>query len=402
MRGVELHEGTPREAPDAGFSLVELLVATLILLAVSGAVLGFLAPATTAFETQPELSDVQQRLRVTVSTLQKHIAMAGAGAHAGVAAGSLGDYVAPVMPYRWGDAGADSPGTFRADTITVLYVPQTPAETAVVRTVSAAGPDTVLETRVDCGGSRHDDRCGFDEGMRVLVFEPRGNWDVGVAAHVSSNALQLTRVDPFSSEYSSGHAVATELASHTYYLHADVRSRTFQLMHYDGVRTDMPVVDDVVRLEFRYWGDPLPPQLLSPGAVESAPKTTYGPRPPELGMPSGLPWPDGENCVFAVVDGAHVARLGVLHGGGGLAELPASLFNDGPWCPHGASALRYDADLLRVRRIGVRLRVQAGAASFRGPASSLFLHGGTGRPSRYVPDQEIALAIAPDNLHVRR
>lgn len=391
------------DVPEAGFSIVELLVATLILLTATGAVLGLLTPAATAFETQPESSDVQQRLRVAAATLQKHVAAAGAGPHAGGSAGGLADYVAPVMPYRWGDVGADAPGTFRSDTITVLFVPQTPAETAVVGTIGATGAETTLETRVDCGGGRHDPRCGFDAAMRVVVFEPGGRWDVAVVAQALENALRLSRAGPFASEYNGGDAVATELVSHTYYLRADAGSGTFQLMHYDGARTDLPVVDDVVRLELRYFGDPLPPRLLPERPLTGpGPWTTYGPRPPEPGAASGLPWPEGENCVFTVVEGAHVPRLGVLPGGVPLAELPGALFSDGPWCPHESSAFRYDADLLRVRRVGVTLRVQAGAATFRGPASRLFLHGGTGRPSRYVPDQEISLAITPPNLGLER
>lgn len=392
------------DATEAGFSIVELLVAMLILLAVSGAVLGLLTPAAAAFETQPESGDVQQRLRVSAATLQKHLAAAGAGTPAGGPLGALADYVAPVMPYRWGELDADAPGTFRPDTITVLFVPAIPAETVVVGTSGAAGELTVLQTRRDCGGGRHDSRCGFDPGMRVLVFEPGERWDVAVATEVLDDALHLSHAGPLSSGYDSGGAVAAELASHTYYLRADAASGTFQLMHYDGARTDLPVVDDVVRLELRYWGDPLPPQLLAARPLAGpGPWTTYGPRPPEIGAPSGLPWPDGENCAFTVADGAHVPRLGVLPGGGdGPVELPGALFGDGPWCPHEGSAVRYDADLLRVRRIGVRLRVQASAAAFRGPASALFLHGGTGRPSRYVPDEDVSLTITPHNLRVER
>ena len=71
----------------------------------------------------------------------------------------------------------------------------------------------------------------------------------------------------------------------------------------------------------------------------------------------------------------------------------------GPWRPDNASPGRYDADLLRVRRVRVTLRVQTANASYRGPAGALFARGGTSNGGeRYVPDQEITFDVAPRNL----
>jgi hypothetical protein len=76
---------------------------------------------------------------------------------------------------------------------------------------------------------------------------------------------------------------------------------------------------------------------------------------------------------------------------------------DGPWCPDEAHPNRFDADLLRVRRIAVTLRVQAASASLRGPAGTLFVHGGSARSGdRFVPDQEIRFDVTPRNLNVER
>ena len=41
-------------------------------------------------------------------------------------------------------------------------------------------------------------------------------------------------------------------------------------------------------------------------------------------------------------------------------QLPLALFRDGPFC--GSGAMQYDADLLRIRRVVVRVRVRAGSA----------------------------------------
>ena len=89
--------------------------------------------------------------------------------------------------------------------------------------------------------------------------------------------------------------------------------------------------------------------------------------------------------------------------GSGLVKLTAAQLKDGPWCPTAASVNRWDADLLRVRKIGVTLRVQAANAALRGPAGTLFARGGTSRGGdRFVPDQEIHFEISPRNLNLGR
>ena len=389
---------------EGGFTMVEVMVAMLILAVVAGTTLGLLAPAADAFDAQPEVSDLHQRVRVSVSTLQREIASAGAGARVARGLSALGDYLAPVLPYRWGSSNPDPPGAFRSDVITVLVVPGSPAETRVVRRLAFGGPVQVVETRADCAGARSDARCGFQPGMRVLLFDPSARWDVGVAVQVDADALHLQGAAPLSSEYDLGNAAAAQLDVHSYYLKSDPARGAFQLMHYDGDQTDMPVVDHVVKLEFRYWGEAVPPQLIAGRSMsDPGPWATYGPKPPAVGDPSGTTWPDGENCTFAIIAGAHVPRLApVAPDSSGLAPLTASMLGDGPWCPDDVSPVRYDADLLRIRRVVVSLRVQAALASLRGPASALFLYGGTGRPSRYVPDQEVTFVVAPRNLGLER
>jgi hypothetical protein len=76
---------------------------------------------------------------------------------------------------------------------------------------------------------------------------------------------------------------------------------------------------------------------------------------------------------------------------------------DGPWCPDEARANRFDADLLRIRRIRVHLRVQTVSAALRGPAGLLFMRAGTSNSAeRFVPDQEIRFDVTPRNMNGRR
>ena len=76
--------------------------------------------------------------------------------------------------------------------------------------------------------------------------------------------------------------------------------------------------------------------------------------------------------------------------GAGTAPVPLrpAQMIDGPWCPDETSANRWDADLLRIRRVRVTVRVEAALASLRGPAGVLFANGGSAAPSvRWAPDQ---------------
>lgn len=91
----------------------------------------------------------------------------------------------------------------------------------------------------------------------------------------------------------------------TYYL----RSSDATLMQYDGDRTDLPVVDHVVKLAFEHLGSP------------------------------------------------------------------------------------------RTRHVRVTLRVEAAAASLRGPAGPLFTRGGTSTTAeRYLPDREVQFDVTPRNI----
>jgi hypothetical protein len=313
-----------------GFSLVELLVATALTMAVAAGVFTVLAPSQGAFVVQPEMADAHQRLRVGVSILTRELVLAGAGAAS--QAGALYHHLAPVLPYRIGDVGSDASAgvRYRPDTLSLAYVPRLPSPSS--RTLSA--------------------------GRSVV-----------------------------------------QIVTHSYYLRADSRTGVSQLMHYDGRETDAPVLDDVVGLGFEYFGEPQPPVIVESEGAE--PRASYGPAPPPLWQDdtSGR-WTAGENCTFVVQDGVHRSRLATLSPVSGVVALTPALLTDGPWCPDPAHGDRFDADLLRIRRVRVWLRVQA-SRSFRGPAGVLFMHAGSAASAtRFVPDQEIRFDVSPRNLNL--
>src|SRR3954447_10094621 len=114
---------------ERGFSLIELAIALGLTMAVVASVTAMLHPVHGAFETTLEVADMQQRLRVTADTLSRDLTAAGAGAYAAGRLGPLVRFFAPVLPFRQGLAGDDAVATFRTDTITLITVPTTAAQT---------------------------------------------------------------------------------------------------------------------------------------------------------------------------------------------------------------------------------------------------------------------------------
>lgn len=386
---------------DDGFTLTELLISTAIMMTVTGGVFTVMNPSGGIFQAQPEMADVQQRLRVGVDTLKHDLVMAGAGAYSGSQSGSLNGFFASIQPSMIGFLAAydDPPETFRSDAITLFYVPSTSAQTSL----SASMPATSSELKVEDQSNCPDDEelCGFEEGMQLLLFDDTGSFDPLTLTEVQDSAghMQRNKQGPLSKSYPPG-AKVVQVQQHVYFLD----TTTDQLMHYDGYQTVVPVVDNVVALDFEYYGDPDPPTLRRPGIDRS---TTYGPTPPALGVVQAG-WPAGENCTMIVVAGQQRSRLPALGApGGGLVRMTAADLTNGPWCPAADNPNRFDADLFRVRKLRVSLRVQAGDPDFRrslgtGP-DALFLKPGTSTGGyRQVPDQAIRFDVSPRNLNLGR
>ena len=386
-----------RPAPgEEGFSLVEMLIAVGVMLAVTGGIFSVMNPIHGAFQAQPELSDMQQRLRVSTGALYRDLLMAGAGSDIGSQRGSLGDFFAAVLPFRRGLVKGDRPGTFTSDTITILYVPLTSSQT----TISQPMPAGSGEARVNAGaGCPIDDPlCGFAKSMDVVIYDDRGPSATFTVTALQDGGLTLRHNQVDSSTWFGAGAKIAQLTSATYWLNAT----TNQLMHYDGSLSDVPVADNVVSLRFEYYGEPQPPTLKHPGGDDDS--MTYGPKPPPLEVPSGTYWPPGESCTVQVIAGVQTARLETLGAGSrSLVRLDEAILTDGPWCPDPDEPNRWDADLLRVRTIRVTIRVQSALAALRGRGPLLFKNPGTASIANHaLPDHEIRFDVTPRNLNFGR
>jgi prepilin-type N-terminal cleavage/methylation domain-containing protein len=387
-------------ARQRGFSLIELVVATAVMLAMAGAVFALVHPSNREFDSRLEIADQQQRVRVAVDTLTRDLTMAGAGAYIGGHVGPLTHYFAPVMPFQWGTSGGDPPGTFRADAITLVSIPSTAAQTTLAADLTASDLALRATAGPACPAGTH--LCGFAAGMTVLVFDDAGRAGLFTIAAVEDAAAEMMLTAwPAGSEttvYRRG-ANVVEARVHGYYLKTDVAAQTYQLMHSDGSSGPaVPVLDHVVGLSFQYEGEPRAPIVTPTGDA------SYGPAPPESST-RPTAYPAGENCAFRIdeTSGLSASRLPALAAGTALAPLTAAALTDGPWCPDEANANRWDADLLRIRRIRVTVRIEAAQAALRGPAGALFSNGGTSRDvNRWVPDQEIQFQVSPRNMNLER
>jgi len=165
--------------------------------------------------------------------------------------------------------------------------------------------------------------------------------------------------------------MALAIESRTYFLDRSTR----QLRSYDGYLSDVPVVDDVVDFAVTYLGDGPPP---------THPK-------PRIGT---------ANCLFDAAGNPTASLATVPTQGASLAPLPLSMFTDGPWCGEGDR--RFDVDLLRIRVVRLRIRLQAGLDQFRG-AGPAFLRPGTNtRPATSVADVTLTSEVTPWNLNLGR
>ena len=387
---------------ERGFTLAEMLVATVIVLVVLASVFALFNPALGAFRSQPEMAGVQQRLRLSVLDISNALLTAGAGTYRSTAAGPLTNVLAPVMPYRFGSQGSDPAQQvfFRSDTMTSLSVPAGAAESSVALAVTTPLADVVV--RLDEACPPGVPACGFQAGDRVLIFDDGGSFDTFSVTGISgADGLQHAN-DALSQAYAAG-ARVVEIATDTVYLRMAGDGDNSQLMHYDGNRTEAALIDHIATLGFEYFGDPMPPTLIRASTEPVGPWTNYGPRPPAVGVDHAADtWPAGENCAFAVVGGQQQPRLPTL-GAGSLVPLGQALLTDGPWCPDATSPNRFDADLLRVRTIRVTVRLRTGVAALRGAATRLFSRPGQGRDAAsLVPDQEIRFDVAPRNLSLSR
>jgi Tfp pilus assembly protein PilW len=361
-----------RLSSERGFSLLELLVSSAIMMVVTGAIFSMVNPSHGTARSQPEVADLQQRMRVGSDTLFKELLMAGAGPYFGDRTGSLLNFFAPIVPRRMGLLDADAPRAAldpNNPKLTLTYIPNSYSQTSIAQTMPPQSVELKVTYPPNCQVPK--ELCGFDIGMTVLIFDDTGHFDTFTLTQVQDDAAHVQhRGQGLTYGYGAGSTI-TQAVSKTYYRNA----ATNQLMVYDGYKTETPIVDNVVDLRFEYFGDPAPPTTPDPGVG------------------------GGANCLY---DAMHnlVGLPTLTADEGSLAVLKPEQLTDGPWCGGGEN--EFDADLLRVRKVRVTLRMQVASESLRG-SSALFLNKGPAKQSMtMVPDYVVQFDITPRNLNLVR
>src|SRR5688572_9282319 len=138
---------TARFGSERGYTLLELLISTAIMVTVTGAIFTMMNPAQGSAQTQPEVADMQQRMRIGQETLFKELLMAGAGPYQGATTGSLVNFFAPVLPRRTGRINPDptaGPNSYKSNAITIAYIPNSYSQT----TISQPMPPNSVELKV--------------------------------------------------------------------------------------------------------------------------------------------------------------------------------------------------------------------------------------------------------------
>jgi hypothetical protein len=353
-----------------------MLVSTAIMTIIVSSVFALVNPAQGTSRVQPEFADVQQRARIAADTLFKDLVMAGAGPYQGATTGSLARFFAPIVPYRLGRLNPDPPGSFQDDGLTIVYVPNTSSQTTISNDMPNESVEVKVTAQPNCPSG--DPLCGFHEGMSVLIFDAEGHYESFEITKVQNAALHMQhRGQNFQVAYGTGSTIVEAEWSHYYW-----DSNLLQLRHYDGISTDVPILDNVVGLTFTYWGDPNPPLYPEP----------------TIGV---------ENCIIDMAGDPKLPVLtvgtGALSEAGSLVELDPAIFKDQLPGLCGAGTNAFDPDLYRIRKIGVRIRVQAGDPSLRGTDARFFARPGAGRgPGGWVPDYELAFDVTPRNLNLVR
>lgn len=347
----------------SGFSLVEVLIATALTVTITALACALAVDAQTAWRADSARVDLQQRARVAADTMTRALRESGAGPQSGASRGPLLRVLAPVLPRRVGVRGADPPESFRTDAISVLQA-VAEAEHATLLIAAASATTTLDIAPSSCGLPA----CGFTAGTTVLVHDSSGNFDVFAVTAVQGLTLTVRH-------HGSGNAVGypagspvLAVRSSSYFLDRTARV----LREYDGDSSDLPLLDDVVGMEVTYSGDVLPPLWPKPSGGQS-------------------------NCLYDADGTYHAPLMPVLASPVSPSALDPDVLTDGPWCGSGGN--RFDADLLRVRRIRVALRLQASDPAVRGTNPAQFRHPGTARNSgAMAADVTVEVDVAPRNF----
>jgi hypothetical protein len=371
-----------------GFTLLEVLIACLLVLGVTAAVAAMAVPMRHAFERTINSAELSSGSRAALERLIFDVREAGSDASVGVPSLGLADVAAVAVPLAsLADQRIQSPG----QAIKLARINLGAAQGVLRQRVAAGAATLQLETAARCMAVGM--ACGFEAGMTAILFDTARSVIVTVRAVGAGGVLQTSAA--LTSPFDPGAIVAA--AAITTYGLRDESDGSRRLVRISPGGAEQPVIQSVVDFEVVFRGAAIGPQLVD----ADKPSPTYGPHVPLAyeDDPRDV-WGAGENCTIGRdADARPVSRLAVIGPPTELTTLTTSVLTDGPWCPDHVDGSRFDADLLRTRAVELRLRVETSSALFRGPAGRLFRRAGTQpHAARWVPDVEVRLTVGTRNI----
>lgn len=362
------NEGRVVTAPrdrESGFSLIELVVTTLLVAVVGVLAVSVVSHGLRVARARPAAGDLHQRLRVAVEMIRSDLVAAGAGLLHADGAAPLVQFFAPILPARTGAVAPDPGLSAFSDRISILYVPEGAWLGRLA--VDMSNPADPVPVDASFPGCPSAGLCGFTEGSRAILIDRTGVGNGHDVFTVTGVAGGLSHGPPnplFSRAYTASETLLLPITQRVYYLDRPAR----RLMLYDGYVTDLPLVDHVSELTFAYYASPSPLDVSRP--------------------------PDGSvSCLFS---GTPLTPALADLGGAAPRLLNLAELQDGPDC--GAGPQRFDGDLLRIRRIRVTLRLEAASDDLRASGSTFSRPGTSRGGDSVVSDFEVSFDVSPRNL----
>jgi hypothetical protein len=331
-----------------GASIVELLVAMTLALVLSALAARMVIEASDAFAWQPASSELSERAEAVAHLIAADLAAAGAGPRVrppfggtAVEALRLQAWLPPIVPRIVALDGGDADDTAAADRLSIVTIADGAPQAVVRRMPPRYGfvPGPTCPALVD--------GCGFRDRMPVLWLDARPGFQLGEAEAVDASALGVAGITATADD---AIVAAVEVVSYRF------DAARGELLRGRAGGRGLSVAGHVTAFAVEWWGDADPP--------------------------IGPPWTPGVETCLTLADGR--PRLSPLAApGASPIRLDPALLQDGPWC--GVAPFRVDADLFRVRRVRVRLRVEADGDVL----------GVRRTPARGVRDIALAIDVAP-------
>ena len=237
---------------DRGYTLVELLIATAVMVLTTSAVMTMVHEGLLRTPVLEDSADLHQRARIAADAIAADLRAAGNGTSSGPLSA-----VVPAVEPRWVTAPAASASS---GAVMIRYVPPLAPRSRLSQPLEPASGLAVLEPT---GCPDLTIACGFSVGMRALVFEPSGQMDVVVIEAIGPGVLVLSASTASrSTTYPTGSEI-TQIVEASYV----VDSATRQLRRSEAGGT-FTIADNVEGLTFEYFAGSqatLPLAALSDG-----------------------------------------------------------------------------------------------------------------------------------------